>query len=146
MPYPPRLSHLATRNVVIAKLMPTYAKAHNLDEGEAMERLRLALAGALLPTLLEEAWSYMQGQTKRLTDDGLLEKVAKTLQDRPEKPGRVAELTPGWSAFLVLADLEAGIASDAARQVMQSPEGQKRARAGLAEVGQHLAKELSRGK
>ena len=146
MAYPPRLAHLATRAVVIAKLVPTYAQAHSLDENEAGERLGLALKGALLPTLLEEAWAVMKGSTQRLNDDGLVEKVAKTLHDRPTRPGRLAEVTPGWSAFLVLADLEAGIASEAARKVMESPEGQRRARLGLAEVGQHLAKELTRGK
>lgn len=146
MAYPPRLAHLATRPVVVAKLIPTYARAHHIDEDEAAQRLSSALQGRLLPWLLEEAWTAMRGKSKRLTDEGLLEKVATTLKDRPTRPGRVAELNPAWSAFLVLADLEAGTASEAARRVMESPEGQQRAQVGLAEVGRFLAAELTRGR
>ena len=146
MAFPPRLAHLATRSVVVAKLTPTYAHAHRLDENEAAQRLASALQGRLLPSLLEEAWRTMRGKSKRLTDEGLLEKVATTLRDRPMRPGRVAELTPAWSAFLVLADLEAGIASEAARRVMESPEGRQRGQEGLAEAGRFLAAELTRGR
>lgn len=146
MGYPPRLGHLATRAVVVAKLAPTYASAHRLDEAEAVQRLSTALQGRLLPQLLEETWTAMRGKSKRLTDEGLVEKVATTLKDRPQRPGRVAALTPAWSAFLVLADLEAGTASDAARRVMESPEGRQRAQEGLAEAGRFLAAELTRGR
>jgi hypothetical protein len=146
MAYPPRLAHLATRSVVVAKLTPTYARAHHIDEEEAAQRLSQALQGRLLPSLLEEAWTAMRGKAKRLDDEGLVEKVAATLKDRPQRPGRVAELTPAWSAFLVLADLEVGTASEAARRVMESPEGRQRAQLGLAEVGRFLAAELTRGK
>lgn len=146
MSYPPRLSHLATRAVVVAKLVPTYAQAHRLDEEEAAQRLSSALSGKLLPALLEATWSALQGKTKRLNEDGLLEKVATTLSDRPLRPGRVAPLTPPWSAFLVLTDLEAGTASDAARRVMETEEGRRRGNEGLAEAGRFLAAELTRGK
>ncbi len=144
--YPPRLAHLATRAVVVAKLAPTYAEALRLDDEEAARRLSSALAGRLLPQLLETAWEAMKGKTKRLTEEGLLEKVATTLSERPHRPGRVAPPTPAWSAFLVVADLEAGIASDAARRVMETDEGRKRAQEGLAEAGRFLAAELTRGK
>ncbi|WP_257448526.1 hypothetical protein [Archangium lipolyticum] len=146
MAYPPRLAHLATRSVVVAKLTPTYSRAHHIDEEEASQRLSSALQGRLWSSLLEEAWLAMRGKSKRLDDEALVEKVATTLRDRPMRPGRVAELTPGWSAFLVLADLEAGTASDSARRVMESPEGRERGRAGLAEVGGFLAAELTRGR
>jgi hypothetical protein len=146
MGYPPRLGHLATRSVVVAKLTPTYSRAHHIDEEEAAQRLSTALRGRLLPSLLEEAWTAMRGKAKRLDDEGLVEKVATTLKDRPMRPGRVAELTPAWSAFLVLVDLEAGTASEAARRVMESPEGRQRAQEGLAEAGRFLAAELTRGR
>lgn len=146
MSYPPRLSHLATRAVVAAKLVPTYARAHNIDEEEASQRLFSALAGRLLPQLLEATWEAMRGKSKRLTDDGLLEKVATTLGDRPLRPGRPAPLSPAWSAFLVLVDLEVGTASDAARRVMESEEGRRKGEEGLAEAGRFLAAELTRGK
>ncbi|AKF83435.1 hypothetical protein SAMN05443572_102723 [Myxococcus fulvus] len=146
MSYPPRLAHLATRAVVVAKLVPTYAQAHRLDEEEAAQRLTSAMTGRMLAALLDTAWTAMRGNTKRLTDDGLLEKVAGTLSERPLRPGRVAEVTPAWSAFLVLTDLEAGTASDAARRVMESPEGRRRGDEGMAEAGRFLAAELTRGK
>lgn len=146
MSYPPRLSHLATRAVVVAKLVPTYAQAHSIDEEEAAQRLSAALAGRMLPELLEATWTAMRGTAKRLTDDGLLEKVATTLGERPLRPGRVAPVSPAWSAFLVLTDLAAGTASDAARRVMESDEGRRRGAEGLAEAGRFLAAELTRGK
>ncbi|MCK8502983.1 MULTISPECIES: hypothetical protein [Myxococcus] len=146
MSYPPRLAHLATRAVVVAKLVPTYAQAHRLDEEEAAQRLTSAMSGRMLASLLDAAWTAMRGKTKRLTDDGLLEKVAGTLSERPLRPGRVAEVTPAWSAFLVLTDLEAGTASDAARRVMESEEGRRRGDEGMAEAGRFLAAELTRGK
>jgi hypothetical protein len=146
MNHPPRLGHLATRAVIAAKLAPTYAKAHNVDDDEAREQLERALRGSLWERLLDAAWEAMVGGTKRLNDEALVEKVAGTLKDRPLKPGRPASPNPAWSAFLVLADLEAGTASDAARRVMESAEGQRKAAEGLAEVGRFLAKELTRGK
>ncbi len=63
MAFPPRLAHLATRPVVVAKLIPTYARAHNIDEDEASQRLSSALQGRLLPWLLEEAWTAMRGKS-----------------------------------------------------------------------------------
>jgi hypothetical protein len=132
--------------VVVAKLMPTYARAHNIDEEEAAQRLSSALSGRMLPALLDATWAALRGKSKRLTDDGLLEKVATTLSERPLRPGRVAPTSPAWSAFLILVDLEVGTASDAARRVMESDEGRRRGEEGLAEVGRFLAAELTRGK
>lgn len=146
MRFPPRLAHLATRAVVVAKLVPTYVAAHQVDEAEAHDRLEGALQGRLLEDLLAATWSAMLGSTKRLTEEGLLEKVAKTLQDRPLRPGRIAELTPGWSAFLLQVDLVAGTASDAAARVMEGDQGQRMSALGLAEAGAFLARELTRGK
>lgn len=146
MAFPPRLAHLATRAVVVARLTPTYARAHRLDEAEAAQRLSTALRGALLTSLLEETWKALLGSTRRLKEEGLLEKVATTLRDRPLRPGRVAEPSPAWSAFLVLADLEAGLASDTARRVLESPEGRQRSQQGVSEVGHFLAAELTRGR
>lgn len=146
MRVPPRLGHLATRAVVVAKLTPTYASAHQVDEEEAGIRLDAALRGALLEELLAATWTALLGGTQRLTEDGLLEKIAKTLQDRPLRPGRPAPLTPGWSAFLIQIDLAVGTAGDAAARVMEGEQGRKMAALGTAEAGRFLAKELTRGK
>jgi len=144
MRYPPRLGHLATRAVVVAKLAPTYARAHAIDDDEARTRLAAALSGPLLEDLLATAWASLLEGRKRLTEEGLLEKVAKSLGERPLRPGRAVEPTAGWSAFLVLADLAAGTASEAARRVMETDAGRERARSGVAEVGAFLARELIR--
>jgi hypothetical protein len=146
MRYPPRLAHLATRQVVVAKLAPTYAESHQVDDDEAISRLERAFAGPLLDELLSATWQALQESTKRLDETALLEKVALTLRDRPNRPGRVTPMTPALGAFLVMADLEAGTASDAVRRVMEQGAGQAKAREGMVEAGQYLAKELTRGR
>jgi hypothetical protein len=144
MRFPPRLGHLATRPVVAAKLRPTYAQTHQIDEEEAEQRLSQALRGPLWEDLLALTWECLQGKTQRLNEEGLLEKVAQALKDRPLRPGRVVEPTPALSAFWVLLDLEAGTASEVARRVLESPEGRKHVQMGLAEAGRFLAGELIR--
>jgi hypothetical protein len=146
MRFPPRLAHLATRAVVLSRLLPTYAQAHQLDEEEARGRLDTALRGPLLEDLLEATWRALLGSTKRLKEDGLLEKVATSLTERPHRPGRKAAVTPGWSAFLLRADVAAGTVSDAARKVLESEDGRRRTQAGVEEVGAFLAAELTRGR
>jgi hypothetical protein len=84
------------------------------------------------------------GGTKRLDEAGLLEKVAGSLKDRPNRPGRVAKMTPGLSAFLVTLDLAAGTAAESARRVMESDQGRAMAAKGLEEAGRFLAAELTR--
>ncbi|HSP18786.1 MAG TPA: hypothetical protein VLQ79_04680 [Myxococcaceae bacterium] len=144
MRYPARLAHLATRAIVVAKLAPTFAEAHTIEHEEAVDRLNVALAGPLLEDLLAATWQALLGGTKKLEEEGLLEKVAKSLKDRPLRPGRPVEVTPELGAFLLLADLAAGTASDAAGRVMETDAGKARARAGLAAAGQLLARELTR--
>ncbi|HZH04711.1 MAG TPA: hypothetical protein VEY30_13075 [Myxococcaceae bacterium] len=144
MRYPPRLGHLATRAVLVAKLAPTYAQAHQVEEDEAADRLHVALSTSLLDDLLAATWVALLGKTKKLDESGLLEKVAGSLKDRPMRPGRKVAVDAGWSSFLLVADLHAGTASDAARRVIESEEGQKRVAAGLAEVAKFLAAELTR--
>ena len=145
MRYPPRLAHLATRAVVVAKLTPTYGVTHGLEDDEASRRLDAALAGTLLDDLLAGAWESMKAKTKRLDEAALLEKVASTLGDRPMRPGRTAKETTAWSAFFLLVDLAAGVASDTAQRILETEQGKKAAAEGLAEAGRFLAAELTRG-
>jgi hypothetical protein len=135
---------LATRPVVAAKLLPSYAQVHQLDDDEAQSRLSQALRGKVWDQLLSSTWTALLGGTKRLTEEGLLEKVAQSLKDRPLRPGREAKPGPAMSAFWVLLDLEAGTASDAVRKVLETPDGQKRLQEGLVEAGRFLAAELTR--
>jgi hypothetical protein len=144
MSQPPRFAHLATRAVVTRKLAPTYAKAHAIDDEEGEIRLSRALGGALLADLQAAAWKAIRSTSTRLTDDELAEKVAVSVKNRGLRPGKAAEAVGAWSAFLVLADIEAGVASEMARRVFESAEGRRKADEGLAIAGEHLAKELLR--
>jgi hypothetical protein len=132
--------------VVVNRLVPTYAQAHQIDEQEAGLRLTRALAGRIWEDLLAAAWEAMKGRVKRLDEEKLLEKVATTLQERPLRYGKAVETNPAWSAFMMLLDLEIGTAGDAARRVMETEQGRKMMAAGLAEAGSFLATELTKGK
>ncbi len=146
MRFPPRLSHLATRPVLVAKLAPTYANTHEVDDDEAVTRMDRALEhdAALHDDLLAACWTELQAKKRKSDEAALLEKVAQSLKDRPQRPGKVAPMTAGWSAFLVLVDLHAGLASESARRILESPEGKQRLADGVNEVGRFLAAELLR--
>jgi hypothetical protein len=142
MSFPPRLGHLVTRAVVAARLRPTFASSHEIDEEEGQERLERALAGGLWELLLDSTWAALNDEKRTIDEAALLEKIARTLKDRPLRPGKVATLSPQFSAFLVVIDLEAGMASDSARKVLESPQGEAMKKAGLIEAGKFLAHEL----
>ena len=143
--YPPRLSHLATRAVLGAKLRRAFADTHALSDDEAVDRLEKALSSSLLAELLSAVWTAMKQLKPRLSEAELLDRVALTLADRPLRPGRKVAINAAWSAFFLLADIRANLASDAARRVMETEQGGKMAAAGLAEAGHYLAAELLRG-
>jgi hypothetical protein len=142
MRYPPRLSHLATRAVVVARLFSTYADAHDLDDEEARSRLTEALSGDFLEQVLASTWEAIRAKSPRLSEAELLDKIAQNLSARPLRPGRRAQVTPAWSAFFILADLRVGTATEAARRALETDQGRQMSAAGLVEVGQHLAAEL----
>ncbi len=145
MRYPPRLSHLATRPIVVAKLAPTYSEANSIDDEDGIERLDKALQDkAFFEELLAAAWSSILATSETNEEEALVQKVASGLKKRPQRPGKIAPVTMGWSAFMVLADVRAGIASPAAQRLLDTEEGMKRAMAGLKEVGAFLATELVR--
>ena len=144
MRYPPRLAHLATRAVIAAKLAPSYAKTHTIEDEEAVNRLLRALSGPLWEELLGLAWEALLHGAKRLDDAGLVEKVARSLGDRPLRPGRESPETPQWSAFWLEVDLAAGTASEAARRALESTAGRQMMEKGRVEAGQFLATELTR--
>lgn len=144
MRHPPRLSHLVTRRIAAQKLVALYAEPHHLEFEEAFIRLDAALKGTLMPRLLDATWDALTVLKPKLSEEVLLENVAKHLADRPNRQGKTKPLTPDLSAFLVLLDLEAGTATEAVRRVMESKEGLKGAERGLAEGGRFLADELLR--
>jgi hypothetical protein len=144
MRFPNRFPHLATRAVVTAKLFPTYASSHQVDDDEAAIRVSRSLQGRLLDDLLATAWAELAATHPKLTEEGLLEKVAQALKKRPMRPGKVAELNPAWSAFLVSMDVHGGIASDSARRLLESEAAASAVSQGLVAAGKHLATELIR--
>jgi hypothetical protein len=137
---------LCNRPVLVSKLAPTYAQSHEIDIDEGVERVDRALErdAKLRDELLGACWDELQAKRRSFDEAALLEKIAQLLKDRPQRPGKVAAMTPGWSAFLVLIDLDAGLASDSARRILESDEGKKRLADGVAEVGRFLAAELLR--
>ncbi len=132
---------------MVSKLAPTYAQTHEIDVDEAVERVDRALErdGQLRDQLLTACWDELQAKKRRFDEAALLEKIAQLLKDRPQRPGKVAPMTAGWSALLVLIDLDAGLASDSARRILESDEGKKRLADGVTEAGKFLAAELLRG-
>jgi hypothetical protein len=144
MRFPPRLSHLVTDSVLIARLAPSYAKAHNVDLEEARISLTTALHSDLRDDLLEATWTAVRDRAPRFTEETALEKIASSLGKRPNRQGNVKESDARWSAFWILVDLRAGTASDTARSVLESPAGQAKVREGLADAGRFLADELAR--
>lgn len=144
MPHPPRFAHLLTRSLVISKLVAPYAESHAVDDEEAAIRLERAVKGALLDDLLDATWNVLVDTSKSGDTEALLDKVAKSVASRGMKPGRPIELNLEWNAFLLIADIEAGTASDAARTLLETERGRKLAKGGLAEAGRYLASEFTR--
>ena len=144
MRYPARLAHLATRAIVVAKLAPTFADAHQLDHDEAAYRLGAALSGPLLDDLLAATGRRSSGARRSWTRRVCWRRSPGACGTGPSARAAPHRSTPDLSAFLLLADLAAGTASDAAGRVMETDAGKARARAGLAAVGQLLAHELTR--
>lgn len=142
--YPQRLGHLLNRPVLVAKLFPTYGKAHEIDDDEAIARVDRGLSQKLLEDVLAATWAALNDTKRAIDEAALLEKVARSLQKRPQRPGKLADAGPAWSAFLLLIDLNLGNASMAAQRVLESPEAQAMARKGLAEVGKFIAAEVTR--
>jgi hypothetical protein len=144
MRFPPRLAHLATRSVVVSKLVPSFALAHRVEDDEATDRLDSALRGPLLDDLLEATWNQLQVAAKRPDEERLLEKIALALKDRPNRPGKPVESGADLAAFWILADVEAGTASDSARKLMETDAGKQRGAQGLVAAARLLAAELTR--
>ncbi len=144
MRFPPRLGHLATRAVVVARLAPSYADVHGVSDDEARGHLERALATALYEELLASTWNALRAKHKRLDEAAILEEVAESLGERPLRPGRKMPQTPDTAAFWLLLDVQAGTASESARRVLESDRGRAAAQAGMAEAGAFLARELVR--
>ena len=140
-----RLPHVVTRKDLVQLLAPTYARAREVDETEAAERLDRALAS---PGALEDLYGALGGALSaakgaRTTEDALIDKISARIAARRAR-ARAAEATPALSAVLVRLDLELGLAPESMRETLASPRGRPLLDAGYRELGAHLAKELLR--
>lgn len=144
MNHPPRLAHLLTVPVLVSRLSPTCAAAHGIEDDYADERVETAMRGPLRTRLLDATWAALRASTSRPGDDELVEKVARSMAARPLRRAKAAAVTPGWSAFLLQVDVDAGVAGDAARRALESDAGRRAADEGIAEAGRFLAREMMR--
>jgi anthranilate phosphoribosyltransferase len=144
MRYPPRFAHLLTDAVLISRLAPSYAEAHQVDDEEARLTLTTALRSELRDDLLASTWTAIRTRAPKFKEETSLDKVATSLGDRPTRPGRVKQGNAAWSAFWIVVGLNAGTASDSARSALESEAGQAKVREGMVEVGRFLADELAR--
>ncbi len=127
-------------------LAPTYAKARDVDEEEASERLSRALA---VPAALDDLYrgvseALVDARGPRTPEEALMDRLSVGVVARRAR-ARAAEATPAVSALLVRLDLEVGLAAESMRATLATPKGRALLDAGLREIGGHLVKELLRG-
>jgi hypothetical protein len=141
-----RLPHVLTRADLTLLLAPTYAKARDVDEEEASERLSRALAVPAALAELHRGVSEALADAKgpRTAEDALMDRISAGVVARRAR-ARPAEATPAVSAVLVRLDLEIGLVPEAMRATLATEKGRALLDAGLREVGAHLVKELLRG-
>jgi hypothetical protein len=140
-----RLPHVLPRAELARMLAPTLAKATQVDEEVAEERLSRALANEHVLEDVHGGLSVALAEARgpRTSEDELIDKLSAGVQARGRRV-RAAELTPAISAVLVLLNLEAGEAPEMMRDTLQSEKGRTLLQEGLRSLGKHLVKELIR--
>jgi hypothetical protein len=147
MPYfSRRLPHVLTRGDLVLLLAPTYAKARDVDEEEASERLARALA---VPAALEDVYrgisaALLDAKGPRTTEDALMDRLSAGVVARRAR-AKAAAATPAISAVLVRLDVEVGLVAEPMRATLATPKGKAFLDEGLRALGAHLVKELLRG-
>jgi hypothetical protein len=147
MPYfSRRLPHVLTRGDLVLLLAPTYAKARDVDEEEASERLARALA---VPAALEDVYrgisaALLDAKGPRTTEDALMDRLSAGVVARRAR-AKAAAATPAISAVLVRLDVEIGLVAEPMRATLATPKGKAFLDEGLRALGAHLVKELLRG-
>jgi 16S rRNA C1402 N4-methylase RsmH len=126
-------------------LAPTYAKAAQVDEEEAEDRLLRAFGNQRVLDEIYAGLSAALAEAKgpRTSEDELIDKLSAGMQARKRRV-RAAELTPAVSAVLVLVNVELGQAPEMMREAIQGGKGRALLEEGLKALGAHLAKELIR--
>ncbi len=137
---------MLTRSDLVALLAPTYAKAREVDEEEASERLSRALA---VPAALEDLYGGISAalfdtRGPRTREDALMDRLSAGVVARRHR-AKPAQATPAVSAVLVRLDLEIGLAAEQMRATLETPRARALLEEGLRALGAHLVKELLRG-
>ena len=141
-----RLPHVLTRSDLVALLAPTYAKARDVDEDEARERLGQALA---VPAALEDLYrgiseALADSRGPRTPEDALMDRLSAGVVARRAR-ARPAPADAAVSAVLVRLDVECGLAGEPMRAMLATEKGRALLDQGLRAIGAHLVKELLRG-
>jgi hypothetical protein len=141
-----RLPGILTKADLVLLLAPTYAKARDVDEEEAADRLSRALA---VPSALDDVYrgisaGLAEAKGPRTTEDALMDRISAAVPARRAR-AKPAPETPGLSAVLVRLDLEIGLAAEAMRAMLETPKGRALLEDGLRAIGAHVVKELLRG-
>jgi hypothetical protein len=141
-----RLPHVLTRADLVILLAPTYAKARDVDEEEASERLSRALA---IPAALDDLYrgisaALADAKGPRTPEDALMDRLSAGVVARRAR-SKAADATPAISAVLVRLDLEIGLAAEAMRATLATPRARALLEEGLRAIGTHVVKELLRG-
>jgi hypothetical protein len=141
-----RLTGVLTRADLVRLVAPTYAKARDVDDEEAAERLGRALA---VPSVLDDVYRGISGaladmKGPRTHEDALMDRISAAVPERRAR-AKPAPGTPGISAVLVRIDLEIGLVSEGMRATLDTPRGRQLLEGGLLELGKHVVKDLLRG-
>lgn len=143
--FSPRLPHVLTPRDLVVLLAPTYAAARGVDEDEASERLRRALAA---PAALDDLYrgisaALAEAKGPRTSEDALVDKLSAGVVARRAR-AKPLKADAAVSAVLVRLDLEAGLVPEAMRETLATPRAQALLEAGLRALGAHLVKGLLR--
>lgn len=143
---PPRAFHLLPASILAEHIAPSYATSTNRLPNEVLEEVHSGLReGRLQEPLVTATFAALKAERPTLTDEEILEKMAVAMAKtdtgpRPmSAPERARNRMMPLFAFI---DVNVGRASDAARTVLESPEGRKMLQQGVDEAGKFLAERL----
>lgn len=140
---PPRVSHLMTLGVLAEQLAPSYAVAVNRLPGEVLDEIRSGLREANLHLpVLEAMWKAMGQLRPRLDQTALLEKLASAMTRTASGPRPMAaeeRVRNGMNTLFAFVDVNVGRASETARAVLESQEGQRMLQKSVDVTGRFLA-------
>jgi hypothetical protein len=137
-----RLPHALTHADLAVLLTPTYAAEVGVEEDEALERLRHALAvPAIADDLYQSVSTALAAAQGTRSEDELMDRLAKGVAKRAGKM-KAAPATQGLAAFMVWVNVELGQAPEQLRATLETDKGRALLNEGLRALGAHLVKSL----